>query len=96
MAGHHKTENEMTEFLAAFEQASAFQWALVIAMVLFVWFLPVAVAAIFNRGQAKLIAIACVPAGFSLVAWSAVLVWAFTGRAVEKHLPEKIRAKLQS
>ncbi len=86
----------MTEFLAAFENATALQWAMVLAIVLVIWFLPVAVAAIFNRKQAKLIAIACVPAGFSLIAWSAVLIWAFTGRAIEKYLPEKVRARLQS
>jgi len=31
-----------------------------------------------------------------LIAWSAVLIWAFTGRAIEKYLPEKVRARLQS
>ncbi|MEM1080749.1 MAG: superinfection immunity protein [Pseudomonadota bacterium] len=86
----------MTEFLANFQHASVLQWALVLALVLVVWFLPVLVALLFNRGQAKLIAVACVPAGFSLIAWTAVLVWAFTGKAIEKHLPEKVRAKLPS
>ena len=84
----------MSEFLAAFEQASIAQWALVIALMLVVWFLPVLLAVIFNRRQAKLIAIACVPAGFSLIAWSAVLVWSITGKAIEKYLPEKIRVRL--
>ncbi|MEN1728933.1 MAG: superinfection immunity protein [Pseudomonadota bacterium] len=85
----------MTEFLSAFENASALQWVLVGALVLAVWFLPVALALIFNRRQAKLIAIACVPAGFSLIAWSAVLLWSVTGKAVEKYLPEKVRLKLE-
>ena len=84
----------MTEFLSAFEQASALQWILVATLVLAVWFLPVALAMIFNRRQAKLIAIACVPAGFSLIAWSAVLLGSVTGRAIEKYLPEKVRARL--
>lgn len=85
----------MTEFLSAFENASALQWVLVGALVLAVWFLPVALALIFNRRQAKLIAIACVPAGFSLIAWSAVLLWSVTGKAVEKYLPEKVILKLE-
>lgn len=84
----------MTDFFSAFENASAFQWIMVGTLVLVIWFLPVALAMIFNRRQAKLIAIACVPAGFSLIAWSAVLLWAVTGRAIEKYLPKKVRARL--
>ena len=84
----------MTEFLAALEEASIIQWITVGAIVLVVWFLPVAVAYLFNRRQAKLIAIACVPAGFSIIAWSAVLLWAITGKAIEKYLPQKVRARL--
>ena len=84
----------MTEFLAAFEQASIFHWIAVGALVFVIWFLPVAVAYVFNRRQAKLIAIACVPAGFSIIAWSAVMLWAITGKAIEKYLPEKVRARL--
>ncbi len=84
----------MNELLTTFEQASTMQWILVGALVIAVWFLPVVLAVIFNRRQAKLIAIACVPAGFSLIAWSAVLVWAVTGKAIEKYLPEKIKARL--
>ena len=84
----------MPEFLAAFEQASIFHWIAVGALVFVIWFLPVAVAYVFNRRQAKLIAIACVPAGFSIIAWSAVMLWAITGKAIEKYLPEKVRARL--
>ncbi|TLU64897.1 superinfection immunity protein [Thalassotalea litorea] len=42
-------------------------------------------ALIFNRKHFKLILLACIPAGFSLIAWSGVLVWAVTGKAVEKY-----------
>lgn len=85
----------MNELLTQLENASAMQWAVVIALMLFVWFLPVLLALFFNRNQVKLIAVACVPAGFSVFAWSAVLVWSVTGKAVEKYLPEKVKAKLQ-
>jgi len=84
----------MEEFLTKFEGASALQWSAIIAMVALVWFLPFILALIFNRRQAKLIAVACVPAGLSIIAWSAVLLWSVTGKAVEKYLPEKIRAKI--
>ncbi len=84
----------MNEFLAQFENASALQWALVIVIMVFVWFLPVLLAMVFNRRQVKLIAITCVPAGLSLFAWSAVMVWAVTGKAVEKYLPERVKARL--
>ncbi|MCU7555915.1 superinfection immunity protein [Alteromonas sp. ASW11-19] len=84
----------MTEFLAQFQDVTGIQLALVSVLVLVVWFLPVGLALLFNRKQAKLIAIACVPAGLSVFAWSAVLVWAVTGKAAEKYLPKKIAAKL--
>ena len=54
------------------------------ALVLLTWFLPALVALVFNRKQFKLILLACVPAGFSLIAWSGVMVWALTGTMVNR------------
>lgn len=54
------------------------------ALVLLTWFLPALVALVFNRKQFKLILLACVPAGFSLIAWSGVMVWALTGNMVNR------------
>lgn len=54
------------------------------ALVILTWFLPALVALVFNRNQFKLILIACVPAGFSLIAWSGVMVWALTGNMVNR------------
>ena len=54
------------------------------ALVLLTWFLPALVALVFNRKQFKLILRACVPAGFSLIAWSGVMVWALTGNMVNR------------
>ena len=84
----------MTDFLANFEDLTVFQLTLVGTCMVAVWFLPVILALFFNRKQVKLIAIACVPAGLSVIAWSAVLMWAVTGKAVEKYLPQKIRQRL--
>lgn len=47
------------------------------------WFLPALLALIFNRKHFKLILFACIPAGFSLVAWSGLLIWAITGKVAE-------------
>ena len=54
------------------------------ALVLLTWFLPALVALVFNRKQFKLILLACVPAGFSLIVWSGVMVWALTGNMVNR------------
>lgn len=54
-------------------------------VVLVLWFLPAMLALIFNRKHFKLILIACIPAGFSLIAWGGVMVWAVTGKAVDKY-----------
>lgn len=71
----------LTQF---FDNTTPAQFAIVGALVLFVWFLPALVALIFNRKQVKLIALACVPAGFSLIAWGGVMIWALTGNVVNR------------
>lgn len=68
-----------------FEQASGPFLALIIAITLLIWFAPAIVAVFLNPKHAKLIAIACIPAGLSLIAWSAVMVWAVTGKVVDKY-----------
>lgn len=62
---------------------------LVVAAVLVLWFLPAALALIFNPKHFKLILLACIPAGFSVIAWTGVLVWATTGKAAERFLQRK-------
>ncbi|RUO29720.1 hypothetical protein CWE12_07045 [Aliidiomarina sedimenti] len=59
--------------------------AIVGIVVVALWFLPAVLALFFNRKHFKLILLACVPAGFSLIAWSGVLIWATTGKVVEKY-----------
>ncbi|GIU47261.1 hypothetical protein TUM4438_25870 [Shewanella sairae] len=53
--------------------------------VVVIWFLPAMLALAFNRKHFKLILLACIPAGFSLIAWGGVMVWATTGKAVDKY-----------
>ncbi|MBL4814873.1 superinfection immunity protein [Shewanella sp.] len=53
--------------------------------VLIIWFLPAMLALIFNRKHFKLILLACIPAGLSFIAWGGVMVWATTGKVVDKY-----------
>ncbi|GIU16559.1 superinfection immunity protein [Shewanella sp. MBTL60-007] len=70
----------------------AFMAILAVAVVV-IWFLPAMLALVFNRKHFKLILLACIPAGFSLIAWGGVMVWAITGKAVDKYAS---RANAQS
>lgn len=57
-----------------------------------VWFLPSLLALAFNRQHAGKIALLNLPAGFSWIAWVALMVWAVTGKLGDK-LAEKARLK---
>lgn len=59
--------------------------AIVSIIVIPLWFLPALLALFFNRKHFKLILLACIPAGFSFIAWGGVLIWATTGKVVEKY-----------
>jgi hypothetical protein len=48
------------------------------------WFLPAILAAFLNRKHFKKILLACIPAGFSFIAWFALIGWAATGKITEK------------
>lgn len=75
----------MEAVMGYFENAGAMQWVIVATAMFAIWFLPAALALMFNRKHFKLILIACVPAGFSLIAWSGLIVWAVTGNMVDKY-----------
>ncbi|AFU99976.1 superinfection immunity protein [Simiduia agarivorans] len=66
-------------------------WAVLIPGVVLLWFLPALLALAFNPSQARLIALACVPAGLSFVAWGALFVWAITGRVADRFLQRTTR-----
>ncbi|HEY9043933.1 MAG TPA: superinfection immunity protein [Rheinheimera sp.] len=57
-----------------------------------VWFLPSLLALVFNRQHLGKIALLNIPAGFSWIAWLALLVWAVTGKLSNK-LAAKARLK---
>jgi hypothetical protein len=58
----------------------------ILICVFILWFLPAMLAFAFNRKHFKYILIACIPAGFSLIAWGGLLVWATTGKTIGKFL----------
>jgi hypothetical protein len=80
-----KLEQVMENILSYFENASVLQWVIIGTAVFAIWFLPAALALMFNRKHFELILVACVPAGFSIIAWSGLMVWATTGNIVDKY-----------
>jgi hypothetical protein len=82
----------ITTFSSAWQQADV---AFLIGFGLLfiaVWFLPSLLALAFNRQHAGKIALLNIPAGFSWIAWLALLVWAVTGKLSDK-LAAKARLK---
>ncbi|MFT4653671.1 MAG: hypothetical protein ACJA0G_000617 [Kangiellaceae bacterium] len=67
-----------------YEQTNGLALSLIVALVLLVWFLPAILALFFNPRHAKLIALACIPAGLSFIAWGALILWATTGKVVDR------------
>ena len=83
----------MESFLTNLEKISGPQMAVIGVLMLFVWFLPAILALFFNRKHFKFILVACVPAGLSLIAWSGVMVWAITGKVVDKYRNKTLAAQ---
>ncbi len=79
----------MTTLSGTFAKASLTQWLIFLPLFLGVYFLPSLLALAFNRKHLKLILIANIPAGFSFIAWGALIVWAVTGKMMEKSSQKK-------
>ena len=70
------------------EMLASENYAFIVAVVvvgLIFWFLPAVLALMFNRKHFKYILLACIPAGFSFIAWGGVMVWATTGKVFGKY-----------
>lgn len=76
--------NFVNTFISNAEQASALYWVVFGVFFLVVYFLPTLLASIFNRKHLVKIAALNIPAGFSLVAWGALIAWAVTGKMGER------------
>jgi hypothetical protein len=74
----------MNDFIAQYTQA--FQDSEPLHLLAFgvfflcIYFLPTLLAVFFNRKQLTKIAILNVPAGFSMLIWGGLIVWACTGK----------------
>lgn len=75
----------MENILNTLSQASGLYMVLIGVAVLVLWFLPAFLALFFNPKHFKLILLACIPAGLSIIAWSGVLIWATTGKMTDKY-----------
>ncbi|MAD73345.1 MAG: hypothetical protein CML20_00835 [Rheinheimera sp.] len=86
----------LNQFIATFSSAwQQADWVFLVVFGLFflaVWFLPSLLALLLNRRHAGKIALLNVPAGFSVIAWVALCVWAVTGKLGDK-LAAKARLK---
>ena len=82
----------IASFSAAWQQADITFLLGFGLLFLVVWFLPSLLALAFNRQHAGKIALLNIPAGFSWIAWVALLIWAVTGKLSDK-LAAKARLK---
>lgn len=67
---------------------------LVAALVLFtlaVWFVPTIIAVFRNRAHLKPIALLNVPGGLSWIVWTALIVWAVSGKGPPANLKTNAR-----
>lgn len=81
-----------SEFGVILQQTNGFNLLVFGLLFLAVWFLPSLLALVFNRQHVGKIALLNIPAGFSWIAWVALLVWAVTGKLSDK-LATKARLK---
>ncbi|ATC93781.1 superinfection immunity protein [Pseudoalteromonas tunicata] len=73
----------MENFTSLLSGMSAMEYAIVIPLMLAIYFIPTILAFFFNRKYLKVIAIVNVPAGLSVIAWGGLIVVAVTGSASE-------------
>ncbi|MCW8108969.1 superinfection immunity protein [Alteromonas ponticola] len=74
--------NEYIEqFTQIWNQSDALSLIVFGGFFLMVYFLPTLLAVFFNRRHLVKIAVFNLPAGFSVIAWGALIVWAVTGKA---------------
>ncbi len=70
----------MDQLFIAFQGASLGFWLWFIPTFLVIWFVPSLLAIFFNRAHLKLIFLANIPAGMSMIAWGGCIIWAVTGK----------------
>ncbi|MBE0362831.1 hypothetical protein PULV_a0411 [Pseudoalteromonas ulvae UL12] len=73
----------MEDLSALFTNMTAMEYAIVVPLMLAIYFIPTILAFFFNRKYIKIIAAVNVPAGLSMIAWGGLIVVAVTGSASE-------------
>jgi len=76
----------MEQFFTTLQSLTFIQYATFIPLFLIVYFIPTILAYFFNKNNLKIIAIANIPAGFSMLIWFALIIFSITGNASEKLL----------
>ncbi|MCW8093338.1 superinfection immunity protein [Alteromonas sp. ASW11-130] len=69
--------------MQAWQQSDVLSLMLFGVFFLLIYFLPTLLAVFFNRRHLVKIAVLNIPAGFSFIAWGALIAWAATGKAGE-------------
>ncbi|MDP4536600.1 superinfection immunity protein [Alkalimonas collagenimarina] len=80
---------ESSEWVYLIEQSSVGFFIWFIPLFLFIYFVPTLIAVFFNRNHLGKIALANIPAGFSVIAWCALIGVAFSGKLLTKKSLEK-------
>jgi len=76
----------MEQFHTTLQSLTFIQYVTFIPLFLIVYFIPTILAYFFNKNNLKIIAIANIPAGFSMLIWFALIIFSITGNASEKLL----------
>ncbi len=74
----------MEQLTQLLQQQNLLFWLWFVPLLLLCWFLPSLLALFFNRKHLKLIALANIPAGLSVIAWGGCIIWAVTGKVWQK------------
>lgn len=80
---------ESSEWVHLFEQSSVVFLLWFIPLFLIIYFVPTLIAVFFNRPHLGKIALANIPAGFSVIAWCALIGVAFSGKLLAKKSLDK-------
>lgn len=76
----------LTNYFEGMAAAPLWLWAIIIAIVLVIWFVPTFIAVFRNRPFLGAIALLNVPGGLSWIVWTALIVWAASGRGPPANL----------
>lgn len=74
----------LTQYSSLIEGSNPLQIVAVVFVILAIYFLPAVLAVFFNRKHLVKIAVLNVPAGFSILVWLGLIVWAVTGKQQDK------------